>query len=182
MVTVDGFFEGREHDLSWHKVDAEFNEFAIAQLREIDTLLFGRTTYQMMANYWPSSEAVKDDPVVAGLMNRMPKIVFSKTLDTAEWSNSSLVQSPAEDEISQLKRGSGKDMAIFGSAKLISTLMRTDLIDEHRVMVNPVVLGMGTPLFQTGDKLKLKLLRTRTFANGNALLIYQFDRQSSKEH
>ena len=177
MITLDGLFEGQDHNIYWHNVDAEFNEFAIAQLNEIGTLLFGRVTYQMMASYWPTSEAVKNDPVVADLMNRMPKIVVSKTMATAEWNNTKLIKDRIADEILQLKKQSGHDLAIFGSANLMSTLMRLDLIDEHRVMVNPVILGAGTPLFQTKDKFNLRLLGTRPFGNGNVLLCYEFNRK-----
>ena len=120
MVTLDGFFEGANHNISWHNVDAEFNEFAIAQLNEIGTLLFGRVTYQLMASYWPTSEAVKDDPVVADLMNRMPKIVVSKTMRTAEWNSTKLIKDQIADEISKLKKQSAKNVAIFGSANLMS--------------------------------------------------------------
>jgi len=177
MVTLDGFFEGANHNISWHNVDAEFNEFAIAQLNEIGTLLFGRVTYQMMASYWPTSDAVKNDPVVADLINRMPKILISKTMTTAEWNNTKLIKDQLADEISKLKKRSEQNLAIFGSANLMSALMGMDLIDEHRVMINPVVLGAGTPLFQTKDKLNLKLSRTRTFGNGNVLLCYEPDRR-----
>jgi len=174
MMTLDGFFEGpSKWDLSWHNVDDEFNEFAIAQLNEIGTLLFGRVTYEGMASYWSSPDALKDDPVVAGLMNRIPKIVFSRTLKKAEWENTKLVTDKVVEEISKLKKQSDKDIAIFGSANLMSGLMRMDLIDEHRVMINPVILGSGTPLFQTKDKLTLKLLKTKTFNNGNILLYYE---------
>ena len=174
MMSLDGFFEGTSKwELSWHNVDSEFNEFAIAQLNEIGMLLFGRITYEGMAGYWSSPDATKDDPDVAGLMNRIPKIVFSKTLNKADWNNTRLVKDHAADEILKLKKQSEKDLAVFGSANLMSALMRADLIDEHRVMVNPVVLGSGTPLFQTKDKLNLKLLKTRVFGNGNVLLTYQ---------
>ena len=177
MMTLDGFFEGASHNISWHNVDAEFNEFAIAQLHEIDTLLFGRLTYQLMASYWPTPEAVKSDPIVASFMNRTPKVVFSKTLEKAEWDNTRLIKDHVADEISNLKKQSGKDLAIFGSAKLMSVLMRMDLIDEHRVMLNPVILGTGTPLFQTKEKFNLKLLKTRAFRNGNVLLWYELNRK-----
>jgi dihydrofolate reductase len=177
MVTLDGFFEGQDHNIDWHNVDQEFNEFAIAQLNEIGTLLFGRVTYQMMASYWPTSEAVKNDPVVADLMNGMPKIVVSNTMTIAEWNNTRLIKDQVADEISKLKKQSGQDLAVFGSANLISTLMRMDLMDEHRVMVNPVILGTGTPLFQTKDIFNLRLLRTRAFGNGNVLLCYESKRK-----
>ena len=109
-------------------------------------------------------------------MNRLPKIVFSRTLQKAEWNNTRLIKDNIAEEISKLKQQPGKDIALFGSANLLSTLIPMGLIDEHRIMVNPVVLGSGTPLFQgIKDKLNLKLLRTRTFRSGNVLLYYQPD-------
>ncbi len=173
MVTLDGLFEGPHQDISWHQVDHEFNEFAIAQLGEVDTLLFGRVTYQGMASYWPTADAIKNDPIVAGLMNQTPKIVFSKTLNKADWINTRLIKDHIAEEITKLKQQPGKDLALFGSANLMATLMQLDLIDEHRIMVNPVILGAGTPLFKPKGRLNLKLLKTRTFGNGNVLLCYE---------
>ena len=83
MVTLDGYFEGPNHEIDWHNVDGEFNEFAIEQTGAVDMLLFGRVTYQLMASYWPTPDAIKNDPIVADLMNRLPKIVFSRTLEKA---------------------------------------------------------------------------------------------------
>lgn len=173
MVTLDGFFEGPHQDISWHNVDEEFNEFAIDQLNEIDMLLFGRVTYQGMASYWPTEGAIHDDPSVAGLMNSLPKIVFSKTLDKAEWNNTRLVKDHAAEEVSTLKQQPGKDIAIFGSSDLAVTLAERGLIDEYRIIVNPVFLGDGTPLLKgIKEKLKLKLLHARIFNSGNVLLYY----------
>ena len=178
MVTLDGFFEGPDHDISWHNVDAEFNEFAIEQTSAVDALLFGRVTYRLMANYWPTPAAIENDPIVAGLMNRLPKIVFSRTLEKAEWNNTRLIRDRIAEEMLKLKQQPGDDLALFGSANLMSALMQLDLIDEHRIMVNPVILGSGNPLFKrTNDKLNLKLIKTRTFGNGNVLLCYQPDRK-----
>ena len=174
MVTLDGFFEGPDHEIDWHNVNEEFNEFAIDQLNEIDTLLFGRVTYEGMASYWPTPFAKENDPVVADKMNTIPKIVFSKTLDKVEWSNSRLVKENIAEEVSQLKQQQGRDLAIFGSANLAVSLLEMGLIDELRIMVNPVVLGAGKSLF-TGlhNKVKLKLIKTRAFRSGNILLYYQ---------
>jgi dihydrofolate reductase len=178
MVTLDGFFEGPGHEIDWHNVDEEFNEFAIDQLNEVDALLFGRVTYQGMASYWPTPLAKENDPIIADKMNTVPKIVFSKTLDKVEWSNSRLVTENIAGEISQLKQEQGRDLALFGSANLAVSLLQMGLIDELRIMVNPVVLGNGKPLF-TGihDKVKLKLIKIRTFRSGNVLLYYQPDKK-----
>lgn len=174
MVTLDGFFEGTDHDLSWHNVDDEFNRFAIEQTGNIGTLIFGRVTYELMAGYWPTTDALADDPVVAGLMNALPKIVFSRTLTKADWSNTRLVKGNIAEEITAMKAQPGKDLAVFGSANLLSSLIQLDLVDEHRIMVNPVILGSGKPLFQSiQHQINLKLLDTRTFNSGNVLLTYQ---------
>jgi len=172
MMTLDGFFEGPNRDIRWHNVDAEFNSFAVEQLDEIDTLLFGRVTYELMAGYWPTPTALRNDPVVAGRMNSISKLVFSRTLRKVEWSNSRLVNENAAQEIEKLKRLPGKDMAIFGSSDLTTSLMGTGLIDELRIMLNPVVLGNGKPLFTEGTRV-LKLIRSRTFRSGNVLLSYK---------
>lgn len=180
LVTLDGFFEGPNQDISWHNVDEEFNEFAINQLNETGTLLFGRVTYQVMASYWPTESAIRDDPTVAGLMNSLPKVVFSKTLDTAEWNNSRLVKEVHRvvEEVSELKRQPGKDIAIFGSSDLAATLAEHGLIDEYRIMVVPVFLGDGRSLLRgIKEKLNLKLLRVRTFKSGSVLLYYGPDRK-----
>ena len=174
MMTLDGLFEGpTKWDLSWHIVDAEFNQFAIEQLDSTGIILFGRVTYEGMASYWSSENATKDDPIVAGKMNSIPKIVFSKTLARAEWHNTKLVKEDAGKEIDNLKRQGGKDIAIFGSASLASGLIKEGLIDEFRIILNPVVLGKGRPLFGNIEtKTNLRLERMKSFKSGNVLLYY----------
>ena len=173
-VTLDGFFAGPNGEIDWHNVDEEFNEFAIDQLNSTDGLIFGRVTYQLMASYWPTPSALTDDPIIADKMNNLPKIVFSKTLEKAEWNNTKLIKGNIAEEISKLKRQPGKDLFVFGSADLASTLTNLGLIDEYRIIVNPVVLGNGKPLFKgIKDKLHLKLVNTKTFRSGNVLLYYE---------
>jgi len=174
LTSLDGYFEGPDRDINWHNVDEEFNEFAIQQTGEFGALLFGRVTYELMASYWPTEVAKRDDPIVTGLMNSLSKIVFSKTLQRIEWENTRLVKDNFVEEISKLKQQSGKDMAIFGSSDLAVTFIEHGLIDEFRIMVNPIVLGDGKPLFKgIQNKLDLKLINTRTFKSGNVLLYYQ---------
>jgi dihydrofolate reductase len=178
MVTLDGFFAGPDGEIDWHHVDEEFNDFAIAQLNSAGGLLFGRATYQGMASYWPTDTATANDPIVADKMNTLPKIVFSRTLERVEWNNTRLVKGNIAEEISKLRQQPGQDWLLFGSADLASTLTNLGLIDEYRIMVNPVILGNGKPLFKRiKDKLSLKLVQTRTFGNGNVLLCYQPDRK-----
>jgi dihydrofolate reductase len=147
FITLDGFFEGPNKEIDWHNVDEEFNEFAIEQLNSVDEILFGKITYELMANYWPTEHAVKDDPVVANKMNSSNKFVFSKTLKKAEWNNTKLIHDNIENEIVNLKNKDGKDIIILGSGNLISNLMKPGLIDEFRLMINPVIIGSGKTLF-----------------------------------
>jgi dihydrofolate reductase len=178
LVTLDGFFEGPDHDINWHNVDDEFNEFAIEQTSSLGTLLFGRVTYQMMEAFWPTPMAIQTDPIVAGLMNGLPKVVFSRSLEKAEWNNTRLIKDHIAEEVTALKQQTGKDMAVFGSADLLTTLIQMDLVDEHRLLVNPIVLGSGSPIFKNvKNSFKLKLIKTRVFQNGNILLCYTPDRK-----
>lgn len=173
MLSLDGYFEGTHEDISWHHVDDEFNEFAIEQIKEADAILFGRKTYELMAGYWPTPAAIKDDPVVAGLMNSYPKIVFSTTLKEAKWNNTRLIRDNIEREVQQLRRQPGKNLFVFGSADLSAALWQMGLIDEFRIMINPVVLGKGNPFFKnTRDKMELQLRKAKVFGNGNVLLYY----------
>lgn len=174
MITLDGFFEGPNRDINWHHTDSEFNEFAIDQLNTVGGLIFGRVTYQLMESYWPTATAITNDPLVAEKMNSVPKIVFSRTLDRAEWNNTRLVKGEAVDEIPKLKEQPGGDLFIFGSADLASSLTPLGLIDEYRLIVNPVVLGSGAPVFKNQhQQLDLNLIKARPFRNGNVLLYYR---------
>ena len=169
---MDGFFEGPNKELDWFVVEEEFFDFARNQLFEVDTILFGRVTYEMMAGYWPN--ATDNDPVITDKMNSLPKIVFSKTLSAVEWNNSRLIKENVTEEINKLKQQPGKDMVIFGSGNLVSFLMQQGLIDEYRVILNPVILGNGNPLFKgLHDKLNLKLLKTKTLGSGVVILYYE---------
>lgn len=173
MVSVDGFFAGPGGEIDWHNVDAEFNEYAGEMLDSVDLLMFGRVTYELMAGYWPGPEGLRDDPLIAARMNALPKLVFSRTLDRVAWENARLAPDVPAGEMRELKKRPGKDIAILGSGTIVSRFAQMGLIDEYRLMVNPVVLGEGKPLIRgLGQRLPLRLLRTRTFGNGNVLLCY----------
>lgn len=174
MISLDGFFEGPNHELNWHHVDAEFNEFAIAQLDEAEMLLFGWKTYELMSSYWPMVTTVKDDPIVAGKMNLMPKLAFSETEQKVDWNNTKLItKNRVAEEIGKLKQQSGKPLLMLGSNNLAVSFIEMGLLDEVRVIVNPVALGAGHSLFVGLTKtLNLKLIRTHEFKSGNVLLCY----------
>ena len=172
LVTVDGFFAGTDGEIDWHNVDTEFNDFAIKQLKEeAGLLLFGRTTYELMANYWTSEQAVKNDPIVSGLMNNASKIVFSTSLEKAEWNNTKLFKEIKTDELAKLKQGLDKSIFIFGSGQIVYEFTKLGLVDEYRLMINPITLGSGKPLFN--EKVKLRLLKVKEFKNGSVLLNYE---------
>jgi dihydrofolate reductase len=172
MVTLDGFFEGsKSWAIDWHEYGwgEELEQLSKEQMRSADLLLFGRVTYQGMAAYWSSEKGE-----IADFMNNMPKVVFSRTLEKAEWNKTALVKENAEQVVAQLKQQPGKDVFIFGSANLSSTLMQHGLIDEYRLGVNPVILGAGSPLFKASpNRMKMKLLEARPLKSGCVILRYQ---------
>ncbi|MET8681576.1 dihydrofolate reductase family protein [Streptomyces sp. NPDC004647] len=175
-VSLDGFFEGPDRQLDWHKVDDELHSHFNEQLRAMSAFLDGRVSYELMAGYWPTADA---DPSSAGpvaefaqIWRDMPKIVYSKTLERADW-NTTVVRDVVVEDVMALKAQPGGDMAL-GGADLAATFMRHDLIDEYRLYVHPVILGRGRPLFQASDaKVDLRLAETRTFGNGVVLLRYE---------
>lgn len=145
-------------------------------LDRVDTLLFGRTTYEMMAGYWPTATA--EDPVIARSMNALPKIVFSSSLKKADWNNTRVMNRIDPGEIARLKEQPGRDMVIYGSGIIVSTLTWLGLIDEYRLIVNPVILGNGKPLFNgLTERLSLKLREAKELGSGNVLLRYEPGRE-----
>jgi len=172
-TTLDGYFEGPNQEFDWPLVDDEFNEFSIQQLSDSDGLLFGRKTFEFMASYWQSDEAKLDDPVTTELMNAARKTVFSSTLKTVDWNNSRVVREDTAGEIRKMRAAGSRDLLIFGSNEFARRLTSERLIDEYRIMVNPVALGGGRPLLSGLDaRLHLRLGDVRTFRNGNVLLSY----------
>lgn len=171
LQSLDGCFEGPSlWDLDFHTTvwGEELRQFSIEQLGEVGVLLFGRVTYEGMASHW--SKATDE---IADLMNAIPKIVFSGTLTSATWNNTALVNGDAADAVRRLKSEPGKDLFIFGSARLCDSLMRQGLIDEYRICIAPVVLREGQPLFKPGGPAQhLGLLECRALATGGVLLRY----------
>lgn len=168
MVTVDGFFEGPDRDISWFVFEGELENYVSETQKKADTLIFGRVTYEMMAAYWPSEQGW-----IADFMNRIEKVVFSRTLESADWNNTTLFNGNVGEEVSKLKARDGGDIFVFGSADLTATLMEHGLIDEYHLGINPVILGRGTPLFKGGpNRIPLKHLETRTLKSGVVILHY----------
>jgi dihydrofolate reductase len=179
IVSVDGYFAGPNGEIDWFKTenDDEDSEFSLEASRSSGTLIFGRTTYEMMSGYWPTPDAVKNDPVMAGMMNNNPKIVISKTLkpvkDGPVWKNVRVFHDIDPEEIARLKEQGNGNIAILGSGTIVQQFANLGLIDEYQLMVIPVILGAGKYLFKDVKKMNLKLLEERTFRSGKVFLKYK---------
>ena len=175
-ITLDGYFEGEKNwDLSFHELvwGKELEEFSLTQLKSADMLVFGATTYKGMADYWTKAEG--DEGEIAEYMNKLPKVVCSRKLKTADWNNTTIVKDAAV-EIPKLKQQGNGNMFVFGSGNLSESLMKADLFDEFRLCIAPVFLGKGRLLFNQGiPHKKLKLLETRPLATGGIILRYASD-------
>lgn len=170
LMTLDGFVEGSNRDISWHEDvwGEELEQLSIEQLKSAGGLMFGRVTYELMANHWPSAAGK-----VADFMNALPKYVFSRTLTKSNWNNTQMFGADAAGTVTRLKRELPKDIFLFGSADLAAHLIPHGLIDEFRIAVNPIILGGGTPLFKPGERVKLKLLDAKTLSTGIVILRYE---------
>lgn len=174
-VSVDGFIEGPNREIDWHRVDDELHMHVNERLARMGAFLEGRVTYELMEGFWPTADT---DPSSTGPMvefariwRDMPKVVYSRTLERAG-PNATVVREVVPEEVMELKARAGGDLAL-GGADLAATFMRHDLIDEYRLYVHPVVIGRGKPLFPpTEARIDLSLAETRTFGNGVVLLRY----------
>lgn len=171
VISLDGYFEGKQHwDLSFHERvwGQEVEQLSLEQLHSADYLVFGRLTYEGMAAYWANEKGE-----IADLMNKIPKLVFSKTLKTADWNNTRLIKENASAEIKKLKQESGKDLYVFGSANLSETFINNNLFDEYRIGIAPIILGSGRPLFKQGSAPQnLSLLSSQALSSGGVILKY----------
>ena len=177
FVTLNGYFEGPEKgQYVWHshQQSSEETEYAEDNLQHESILVFGRVTYDQMASFWPTEQALQLFPEVAKGMNKAEKIVFSNTLQKAGWNNTLIIGGDIFEEIRKLKAAPGKDMIILGSGSIVAQFAGQGLIDEFQLMVDPVVIGRGTNLFEGfKGQLKLKLISTKTFNDGVVVLKYK---------
>jgi dihydrofolate reductase len=173
FVTLNGFLCDLNGDISWHRHGEEENQFASEGLQSKSTLLFGRKTYEMMASYWPTDAAMQNDPTVAEGMNNSEKIVISKTLQKANWKNTKIISHDVINEIRRLKELPGNNITLLGSGSILTLLAENRLIDEYLIMIDPVAIGAGIPIFQNIKySLNLKLSNVKTFKSGVVLLSY----------
>lgn len=169
-VSLDGFIEGKNGEVDWCIMDPEmeFTNF----LNQIDTILYGRKSYDLWGQYIPTAEAPDDEKEMWELVHSKEKYVFSKTQKGTD-SKVTFVNKNITEEVNKLKNNSGKDIWLYGGASLITTFINLGLVDEFRLSVHPVVLGEGRPLFvDIKQRLNLNLMNTRTFSSGVVQLIY----------
>ena len=174
-VSLDGFIEGPNRELDWQSVDDELHSHFNEQLSGMGAFLDGRVMYELMAGFWPTADTDPSStaPMIefARIWRDMPKIVYSRTLERADW-NTTVVRDVDPEEVRRLKAEPGGDLAL-GGADLAAAFMRHDLIDEYRLYVHPIVIGAGKPLFPSDAEFSLRLAETRTFGNGVVLLCYR---------
>jgi dihydrofolate reductase len=174
IITLDGYFEGEKNwELPFHQLvwGPEMESFCLEQLNTTSYLLFGRITYEGMAAYWKTAP---DEKEIANFMNNLPKIVCSRTLDSVDWNNTTLVKENIVNEIAALKAKNDKDIYVFGSANLSETLIRENLFDEYRIGIAPVIAGKGRHLFTKGlPEKNLSLVSSRPLETGGVILTYK---------
>jgi dihydrofolate reductase len=186
FVTLDGLAAGPNGSVDFvpasTRGDKSFGQEQLALLDTIDTILLGRVTYEMFADYWPKVTE-GDDKFFAHKLNAMPKVVFSKTLERAPWGTwdeARIVRNGAAQEIAKLKQQAGRNMILWGSISLAQSLIKDRLIDEYRLVVCPVVLGRGRPLFRDNvEPLDMKLLKVKPYERGAVQLKYVQDKTRS---
>jgi class 3 adenylate cyclase/dihydrofolate reductase len=173
VMEAPGFEEHRDGRNAWalRLTDDEQEQYNGEQIREADALLFGRTTYQIWAAFWPS---IPDDDMLGRRLREIPKYVVSSTLDRVDWENTTILRGNVRDAVVDLKDRPGGDILVYGSADLVDGLMKADLVDEYRLLLFPVVLGSGKHLFRDEiDTHYLHLVETHAFGSGVVRLVYR---------
>lgn len=180
-ISLDGFVAGPNGEMNWIKVDEEIFDYVGKRISEGDTALYGRVTYQMMENYWPTAgdkpTATRHDIEHSKWYSKVHKVVLSKTMKADGLINTTIINGNISNNINEIKQQPGNDILLFGSPGATHSLIQLGLIDGYWLFVNPIVLGKGIPLFvDIKDKIKLKLLSTRQFTSGVTELNYRVDR------
>ncbi|NTX12425.1 dihydrofolate reductase family protein [Myxococcus sp. CA051A] len=178
IVSLDGFIADPDGRLDWFEDgNPQFEQYCEEMIDSVGLALYGRRSYEEMLAYWPNAELNPRSPqdlVFARKMNALPKVVLSRTLEHAAWNNTRIIKERIAEEITELKRQPGKPIVAWAGAGLVSTLTRLRLVDEYRLIIHPVLLGRGTPLFKDIEaRQKLKLVRTTQLGQGLVVLCYE---------
>ena len=176
-ISLDGFAGDINGGLGFLSYDNELQQFAEELVKTVGAPVYGRNTYHLMKGYWPSvlnnPNAGKHSLEHAQWVQEIPKIVFSTTLTSADWNNTTLIKDNIVEEVNKLKSKPGKDLVIFGSPGLAKSLMNLGLIDEYKLTLHPVILGEGISLFDSNTQMSnLKLLESKTLGSGVVTLHY----------
>ncbi len=173
-LTLDGFMTGPNGEMDWFSLDPEQWAFKVEKFDTVGTALLGRKNYQGFGGYWPSvatnPAATPTDVAFSRWLDDVPKVVFSRTLEQAQWQNSRLANGDLSEEISGLRAQPGKDALIMNSASIAQECMRLGLLDECWLNIHPVAIGKGRPLFV--ERVNLELLESRVFGSGQVFLRY----------
>jgi dihydrofolate reductase len=176
VASVDGYIDGPNGEFDWAPLGPQIGEYSDRLHERADTFLFGRGVWEMMASYWPQAESMSDsehDLKFAPIWRETPKVVFSRTLEKADW-NTRVINDNLSEEVAALKRQPGKDMLLTGGSSLPGALTALGLIDEYHIAVHPVALGGGKPLFRESEqRVNLRLIDARTVDSGVVILHYQ---------
>ena len=174
-VSLDGYFTDGSGDMGWaHSQDPEWERFTSENAKGEAEFLFGRKTWQMMASFWPTPQAAQMLPSVAKAMNETRKSVFSHTLTDANWQNSRLVKGELVSEVKRMKGESGPGLLLMGSGQIVAQLTQAGLIDTYQIVTVPIVIGAGRSLFEgVTSRARLRLAKSRAFANGNVVSWYE---------
>lgn len=173
-VSLDGYIADERGDMSWaHQQDPEWLAFTSENAKGQSEFVFGRRTYDLMAAWWPTPQALQAMPDVARVMNATPKVVFSRTMEKAAWQNTRVVKDDPAGEVRRMKAAPGPDLLVMGSGTIVSQLTEAGLVDEYQVVLHGIVLGRGNGMFDVREKTPLALKKTRVFGNGNVVLWYE---------
>lgn len=176
FLTLNGYYKGVSEDISWHRHGPEESDFAgdAAKPKKPNSLLFGRITYEMMAAFWPSEMGMQMNAKVSEGMTNANKYVFSKTMKSASWKNTTILAGDIISETEKLKQSDGPEITILGSGTIVRQLAEQNLIDHYTFMIDPVALGEGTPVFNgLTKKLDLELIDSKAFKSGVLLVNYR---------
>jgi dihydrofolate reductase len=173
-ISLDGYVEGPNHDISWFNADDDhFETFSRKQSKEADTILFGHKTYKLMESYWHTQYAKEANPEIAQYVNETSKVVVASKPFKPGWNNVTVISGDVIGKVKKLKEQQGKNIIILGSNRLSVSLMQMGLVDEFRIVVNPIALGNGTSLFEGLPKeAELTLTDTLKFKSGKIMLTY----------
>lgn len=176
IISLDGYYTDPNNSIDWFDFDEKEQEWSKEINRRVDTIIYGRRTYEEFSAFWPTPqpEKIGFDPLLIRQLRELPKIVFSRSLSSAPWNPSTIVRENPDEAISKMKKESGKDIVVVGSGSVVTSLVRAGLVDEYRIRVRPIILGAGKPLFSDSNaRHPLRLVSSQQFDNGVIGLHYE---------